>query len=170
MRTTATATALALLLVACGGSSTAQGPAPATAACAVAEPQTLQGGGHLLGAGAPPVPYSSNPPTSGWHASGGGPATGAYATALAEPDQVAVLERGGVVVVTDPGLPPTTAAVLAELSAELGGDVVVTPHVRTLPTPVTLTAWGVLQRCDVVGIDDVAAFVAVHGGAVDIDH
>ncbi len=53
----------------------------------------------LIGDQGPPVPYSSSPPTSGWHASG------AFSIAvhrpgdpLSEPMQVSVLGAGGVVV------------------------------------------------------------------------
>lgn len=130
-------------------------------ACAAPEPQTVQGGSHLLGDTEPPVPYLSDPGTSGWHASGGGPASGSYAGALGEPEQVAVLERGGVVVAFDPGLAPSDAGALLELGAGLDPDldVVVTPHVRPLPTAVTLTGWGVLARCSTaVTADDVRAF------------
>lgn len=52
-------------------------------------------GSHLLGDRQPPVPYSSTPPTSGWHASG---LTPIAVHPLSEPQQVSVLEAGAVVV------------------------------------------------------------------------
>lgn len=165
-RSAAAALALAALLTACGCGDDVDALAPATDACAAAERQTVQGGSHLIGDAAPPVPWSSDPPTSGWHATGAGFPAGAYAEAVPESEQVAVLERGGVVVAFDPDLDPRTAGTLLELAGQVDGDVVVTPHVRGLPTPVSLTAWGVLQRCDVVGVADVAAFVEVHAGLV----
>lgn len=159
------ALALGILLAGCasdGGAATAA----ATDTCQAAEQQPVQGGSHLIGDADPPVPWSTDPPTSGWHGTGAGFPAGAYAEAVPESEQVAVLERGGVVVAFDPGLDPETAGSLLELAAQVDGDVVVTPHVRALPTPVALTAWGVLQRCDVVAASDVAAFVEVHAGLV----
>jgi len=167
-RSTVVVLALGVLLGACssGAQQDDDALAPQTQACAAAQRQTVQGGSHLIGAAAPPVPWSSDPPTSGWHATGAGFPAGAYAEPVPESEQVAVLERGGVVVAFDPGLEPSTAGTLLELAGQVDGDVVITPHVRGLPTPVTLTAWGVLQRCEVVDSADVAAFAEVHAGLV----
>lgn len=130
------------------------------AACEPAERPTLQEGSHLLGDQPPPVPYSSSPPTSGWHSSGRAPDPGAWPDGLTEPAQVLVLEQGGVVVAYDPGLADDQLSELLRLPETVEG-VWVTPY-EDMPAPVTLTAWGVLQRCDTVSAEDVAAFRDEH--------
>lgn len=158
MRLRALTAACALVLVGCGDD------ALVAADCAPAEPQQRQEGSHLLGGQAPPVPYSSVPPTSGWHSSGQPPAPGAYAEPVPEPDQVSVLETGGVVVAYDPDLPDDVVAALQQVPTEVDG-VVVTPYDAEMPRPIALTAWGVLQRCDAVTAQDVAAFHDEHAEA-----
>lgn len=77
-------------------------PAPDTAdtdVCGPVEEPPRQSGSHLLGDQQPPVAYSSTPPTSGWHASGAFDITVQPPDdPLPEPQQVSVLEAGGVVV------------------------------------------------------------------------
>lgn len=149
------------LLTGCGS---AAGDPVADGRCEPAEAPEVQGGGHLLAGVAPPVPYSSDPATSGWHAGGGGPAPGARTEPLDDPTQVSVLERGGVVLVHDPDLPAERATALRALADEVDGDVVAAPHARSLSTPVALTAWGVLQRCTDLDAATLAGFVDAHGG------
>lgn len=139
-----------VLLAGCTSGSTA-------ADCSAAESQQVQEGSHLLGDQQPPVPYSSVPPTSGWHSSGRPPEPGTYVEPLSEPDQVAVLETGGIVVAYDPALPAEAVGALNRLPLDVD-RVVVTPYETSMPSPITLTAWGVLQRCDAVTAADVAAF------------
>ena len=134
--------------------------AEVAAGCDPVERPQVQEGSHLLGDQAPPVPYSSVPPTSGWHRSGRPPDPGAYVEPLPDPALVSVLEQGGVVVAHQPDLSDAVVGALQRLPAEVD-DVVVTPHDR-LPSPITLTAWGVLQRCDEVTAQDVAAFRDEH--------
>lgn len=158
--------ALVAAATACADAADPDAVAPATERCEPAQRVRLQGGSHLLGAAEPPVPYTTDPPTSGWHRSGIGTAPGAYVDPLPLPEQVSVLERGGVVVAFDPSIDGAERGALLELAGEVGGDLVVTPHTGPLPTPVSLTAWGVLQRCELVTADDVASFTAVHEGRV----
>lgn len=156
----------AAALAACTGTSTDAGdPLAATGRCdPVVQPQ-LQGGGHLLGDAPPPVPYSSDPPTSGWHASGRPLDPGTYLDPVDGPDQVRVLEQGGIVVSYDPTLPDDVIAGLQRLPTDV--EVVVTPW-PDATAPVALTAWGVVQTCDEVTVDDVAAFREAH--AVEPGH
>lgn len=91
----------AVILASCGVGEDVAVPT-ATADCDAPEFPQVQFGSHLIGDAEPPVPYSSTPPSSGWHASGAldigvYPAT----DALSEPQQVSVLEAGAVVVTHD---------------------------------------------------------------------
>ena len=155
------ATLVALVVLAgCTGGPVTSDPFVA-ADCDPPEQQQLQDGSHLLGDQPPPVPYTSSPPTSGWHSSGRPLDPGAYTEPASEPQQVRVLEQGGVVLAYDPSLPDDDVGQLQRIAGEVDG-VVVTPYEPAMPTPVTLTAWGVLQRCETVTAADVAAFRDVH--------
>lgn len=142
------------------GCTTAGGDPLAAADCDPLERPRLQQGSHLLGDQAPPVPYSSSPPTSGWHSSGRPLDPGTYLDEVSGPQQVRVLEQGGVVLAHDPALPDEALDALQRLPDQVDG-VVVTPHAAA-EAPVTLTAWGVLQRCDAVTPADVEAFRDEH--------
>lgn len=165
-----------LLLGGCGDGDPVAQPEPVTTgpadppeaetACAPVEQPPLQAGSHLLGDQAPPVPYSSVPPTSGWHASG------AFSIAvqppgepLTEPQQVSVLEVGGVVVVYHELDEEDRVALEHHVTRHHEGRVAVTPYGRLEPGEVAFTAWGVLQRCDGVDLEALDAFNAAHGDA-----
>ncbi len=163
-RTAARATAAACLVVLASCSS--GGDPMAGADCDPVERPPLQEGSHLLGDQEPPVPYSSSPPTSGWHASGRPLDPGTYVEEVSGPEQVQVLEQGGVVVAHDPSLPSDQLDRIQRLPSDVD-RVVVTPY-QDAPAPVTLTAWGVLQRCQDVTVEEVAAFRDAH--AVDPGH
>lgn len=166
MNLRADAAACLVLLVALGlvGLTACTSDPGVAADCDPAEEQPLQEGSHLLGDQAPPVPYTSSPPTSGWHSSGRPPDPGAYAEPISEPQQVRVLEQGGVVVAYDPSVPTELEGQLQRIPEEVD-RVVVTPYLEDMPSPITLTAWGVLQRCDTVTAADVAAFRDTHAVA-----
>ena len=66
-----------------------------------------------------------------------------------------------VVVAYDPDLPDDSIGALNQLAGEVE-DVVVTPHPEDMGSPITLTAYGVLQRCESVTAPDVAAFRDAH--------
>ena len=157
------ATLLALVagLAGCTDSGTSDPPDPLAAAdCDPVERPQLQEGSHLLGDQEPPVPYTSSPPTSGWHTSGRPLDPGTYLEEVSGPQQVRVLEQGGIVLAHDPSLPPDRIDDLQRLPSEVDG-LVVTPWADA-EAPVTLTAWGVLQRCGSVTAADVAAFRDAH--------
>jgi hypothetical protein len=159
------ALALALLAVACGDATpAAQGP------CGPVEELPIQGGTHLVGDQEPPVPYNSTPPTSGWHSSGA-VVLGVHDQPLTEPEQVAVLEQGGVVV-THGELPEQDRAALEELvGGEYAERAALTAYDELEPGTVVLTAWGLLQRCDGADPGAVRAFIDEHTQAtVEHDH
>ena len=164
MRTLA-AVLVCLLAAGCGGEApadeaTGDGAPGATAVCGPVETIPIQGEGHLVGDQDPPVPYNSTPPTSGWHTSGD-VAFAVYGPdeALREPEQVTVLELGGVVV-SYSGLEEAEVAALADLvSGEHAGQAALTPYDQLADGEMALTAWGKLQLCDAVDPDAVSAFV-----------
>jgi hypothetical protein len=162
-----------LLLVACpepppapvldqveAGAPEAAEDAPGAAGCDDVERPPVQGGEHLIGDQEPPVAYSSTPPTSGWHASGALEVRiHDEHDSLSEPQQVSVLEAGGVVV-THHGLAEGDRRRLEEfISQRYEGRVAVTPYDQLEPGDVAVTAWGVLQRCHGVNLEAVEAFV-----------
>jgi hypothetical protein len=157
---------LAVVLVAGVGAAVAiraGGALPAGGSCAPEQVVPIQGGDHLIGDQDPPVPYLSTPPTSGWHASGTfqievqGPED-----PLSEPQQVSVLEAGGVVV-TYRGLAEADRAALEDLVRDRSpGRAAVTPYDALEPGQTAMTAWGVVQRCDGLDADAVAGFIARH--------
>ena len=153
----ATAAACLVVLASCSSG----GNALAGADCEPAEHPQLQEGSHLIGDAEPPVPYSSSPPTSGWHASGRPLDPGTYVEEVSGPEQVQVLEQGGVVVAHDPSLPTDQLDRIQRLPSDVEGHIVVTPY-HDAPAPVALTAWGVLQHCQDVTAEQVAAFRDAH--------
>jgi hypothetical protein len=163
-RLAATAAAVAVVLAGCGSAEAEQ----ASAACGTEVRPPLQASGHLIGDTPPPVPYSSTPPTSGWHASGGIPLPGLYEAQLPDAAIVSVLEQGGVVVTYAGQLDADGRAAADAAVADLG-DVVVTPYALDGDgPPVTLLAWGVMQRCEEIDVAAVRAFADAHGG-VDLE-
>lgn len=134
----------------------------ATAGCTAPEHPRLQGGLHLLGDAQPPERYSSVPPTSGWHTAGRPRvAVQPPGRPLSEPQQVSVLEAGGVVV-TYGGAADTVAALAPEIAARFAERVALTPYDRLPDGAVVFTAWGVLQRCTRADVAALEAFVATY--------
>jgi hypothetical protein len=151
--------AVVLSLTGCQGGQEPPAVPVATDRCAAPVFPPLQFGSHLLGDTEPPVPYSSTPPTSGWHASGAIPIG---INELTAPQQVSVLESGAVVV-THRGLPAEEQDVLEDLAtAAHDGRLAVTPFDALADGEVVLAAWGVLQRCDGVDVEAVSAFVETY--------
>lgn len=159
-----------LLLAACAAAPEqeprAATPASATGeACGAVEAPPLQAGSHLIGDAEPPVPFSSTPPTSGWHASGA-MEVGVHGAddPLSEAEQVSVLEADGAVV-TYRDLPADDLAALEDLvRSGYAGRVALTPYDALEAGQVALTAWGTLQRCDALDLEAVQAFLDQHAG------
>jgi hypothetical protein len=111
---------------------------------------------HLL-PGAPEPPYATDPPTSGAHRVGYYP-RGVVPTPIPRPTQVALLEKGFVVVQYRSSLAGTELAALAPLTT-------MTPYVTlapdpALPNPVVATSWVHDLRCAGVGAPALAALQA----------
>ena len=164
IRLAALAVGAVLLLPACTdepSTADASEPPAATEDCAAAEAVPIQGQGHLVGDQEPPIPYNSVPPTSGWHTSTDVP-TGVAEKPLTEPEQVTVLEQGGVVV-SYRGLEPGQADQLERLvTEEHPSDIALTPYERLDKGAVVLTAWGAVQRCTAVDPAAIGTFVATY--------
>lgn len=135
-------------------------PPGTAAACRERERPPLQSGSHLIGDREPPVPYSSQPPTSGWHSSGHFDVDVRTADdPLSEPDQVSVLEADGVVVAYGE-LPDDAVAELGDHVRDTYDQrVAVTPYTPLPEGEVVFTAWGVLKRCDGVDLAALDRFV-----------
>lgn len=168
---------LASLLTACSGETPAAGgetaalasPGP-TEQCGDVESIPLQGEGHLVGDQEPPVPYNSTPPTSGWHTSSDVEFVVAdEADPLTEPEQVTVLELGGVVV-TYQGVDEAVRGELAAIiRSEYAGRAAMTPHPALGDGEMALTAWGRLQRCEAPDIAAARAFIEAFATAEPSD-
>ncbi|CAN5201697.1 hypothetical protein BH23ACT9_BH23ACT9_00720 [soil metagenome] len=125
----------------------------------------LQSGSHLLGDTDPPVPYSSSPPTSGWHSSGAVP-EGIFAEPLSEPQQVSVLEAGGVVV-THNGLATDELQALTDaVERQYLDRVVVTPYDAIPEGSTAFTSWGAVQVCTGVDLDALDAYAAAYASEI----
>lgn len=139
-----------------------EGPG-ATANCSQVQTIPIQGEGHLVGDQEPPVPYNSTPPTSGWHTS-----TDVAIVArpdddpLTEPEQVTVLELGGVVVSYN-GIDEEQRGRLESLiTAHHAGRAALTRYDKLDEGAVALSGWGKLQLCSAVDLDAVEAFIEAY--------
>lgn len=156
-RRAALAACLAVALPACGSATAAPRP---TERCAAVETFPVQGGGHLIGGQEPPVDYNSAPPTSGWHSSEA-IRVAPLDDALPEPQQVSVLEVGGVVI-THGGLDDAQLAALHHAARRYPDRVATTPYEELADGEVVLAGWGALQRCDGVDPGAVETFVEAY--------
>ena len=163
------AAAIGLVTLLVGGCSTAAPAQPvATDRCAAPEVQEVQAGLHLIGDREPPVPYSSVPPTSGWHRSGVAQ-PGVADAPLAEPLQVGLLEEGRVVI-SHGRVDARTAAELADVAEAHPQMVAVTPYAPLDDGAVVAAAWGVLQRCEGVDADALDRFIGFYGDPELVDN
>lgn len=169
MKKAAAASVLLFMVAACSrpaehAAPAAEEHAPAAAArCGPAETPEIQGGEHLIGNRKPPVPYSSIPPTSGWHSSGAFDiAVRRPADPLTEPEQVSVLEVGGVVVTYNRISKPDRRSLEQRVSQRYGGRVAVTPYEKLGSGEIAFSGWGVLQRCNGLDLEALHEFVVKH--------
>ena len=139
--------------------SASAGPT-ATASCGGVETFPVRGEGHLVGNQKPPVPYNSTPPTSGWHTSTDVPIVVTPENdPLSEPEQVTVLELGGIVV-SHGVLAEEERAALEQLLADtFAGEAALTRYDKLGDGEIALAGWGVLQRCDEVDTAAIEAFI-----------
>lgn len=155
--------AAAVLAVGCSQPATSA-PA-ATDRCGEVEFPAVQFGSHLLGDNQPPVPYSSTPPTSGWHSSGAVP-EGVFTRPLPEPAQVSVLEAGGVVVTHNGLTEEALASLTATVTQRYGDRVVLTPYEKIPDGSTAFTSWGAVQICDGVDLEALAAYTDAYASAI----
>ena len=106
------------------------------------------------------VTYLTDPPTSGPHASGAIP-DGDLDQALSPSLQVAVLERGDIIVQFQPDV------VSAEQRSSISGDGVVTFANSDLDAALIATAWQHRLTCTEFDRDAIVAFRSDHGGFSD---
>jgi hypothetical protein len=146
-----------------GRSGATAEPAPV---CGDVESLPPQAGEHLLGDQPPPTPYSSIPPTSGWHSSGAlDIRVQPPDDPLTEPEQVSVLEAGAVVV-SYRDIPRSDYRALRRLVTDrFDGRVALTSYDRLEPGQVAMTAWTTLQVCDRLDMAAVTAFAEAHAEA-----
>lgn len=112
---------------------------------------------HLLHVTDPnAVTFRTETPSSGPHLSAGGP-TGVVAEPILPAVQVAILERGDVLVQFRDG---ADAGAIAEL---VGDRVVVAPR-PTLGPRVVATAWTYRLSCDGLDTEAIERFIAAHAG------
>ena len=151
-----------VLLVGCSPEQ-AESVVAATDLCEAPDMPELQGGDHLIGDQAPPVPYNSIPPTSGWHSSGAFDiAVEPVDEPLSEPRQVSVLEAGAVVVTYRELAAGALDSLEAHVRERYSGRVAVTAYDELQPGGVAFTGWGVRQVCDGVDLSALDAFVATY--------
>ena len=112
---------------------------------------------HLF-PGAPDPTYLTDPPTSGPHRLGNHP-TGVLEAPIDRPRQVAMLEKGAVLLQWK-GLSPPQRRALEKLA---GGPVTVAPN-ATLPRAVVATAWTWKLSCASVDQAELRRFIAAHAG------
>jgi hypothetical protein len=151
------ATALAALSL--GGCGTAGG-ASSSRACGPPVHETLDALStlHLLPGASEPA-YRTDPPTSGAHRLGFYP-RGILDQPVSRPTQVALLEKGSVVVQYRPDVPAA-----ASLGILVNGDILVTVAPNpTLRAPVVATAWTWKVTCEAPSVPQIRKFVLAHQG------
>lgn len=168
IRSTGVAIAVGLVVALPGCSTPTEPATPATATAGAAaatcdpiETPPLQLSSHLIGDAEPPSPYSSVPPTSGWHTSSV-PMPGRATTGLRDAEIVSALENGIVVAAVDPAaLDQADPSVVADLLAQFPDRLIVAPYEPAMASEVALLTWGRLQRCTELDPAAVTSFVLV---------
>ncbi len=137
--------------------------APGVSRCSALERPQLQEATHI-GQGATHKPFSSDPPSSGPHYAL--PADPGFVTAPLPPEQlVHNLEHGQIVIWYRPDLGPADLESLEGITDEEPIATVTVPYAGIqAPDALVLTAWGALQRCQGVSVEDINAFRAQFQG------
>jgi hypothetical protein len=146
-------------LAACGDDDDAGGDASGgDVACGPTEPALEDEATHVPAGVA--VDYEHHPPAAGPHPADVVPVDGVYGAPLSEPEQVAALELGMVVVSYAPTLPADAVAALATLTEEFD-DVIVTPAAAAIDDGrlVAAVAWEQRQLCDGVDLAVLRGFI-----------
>lgn len=155
--TPAVVVAMALVVMGLGACSGNDRPPARECGPDITEPLDPTSARHMLPGAAEPV-YSSDPPTSGAHLPGA-EASGAVRQPLPRPQQVAVLEEGGVMI----QYRDQDETARRRLETLAGPGVVVAPN-PGLDSPVVATAWRQRLRCQAVDEPTLRSFVTAHRG------
>lgn len=124
---------------------------------------------HLPSPDAPmPVPYNSNPPTSGYHWGGGVAPWGVQTRPISDTISVHNIEHGGVIIHYQEGLDQTTVDSLADLTRTLQRQnpcIILVPRATAnLDVPIALTAWNYLLKLDTFNAEMIQGFFRAHVG------
>jgi hypothetical protein len=124
---------------------------------------------HLASPADPlPVPYNSNPPTSGYHWGGGVAPWGVQTQPISDTISVHNLEHGGVIIHYRQGLESSQVQQLSDLTRELQRQnpcVILLPRpAENLDVPIAVTAWDYLLKLDSVDTDKIRSFFRAHVG------
>jgi hypothetical protein len=88
---------------------------------------------------------------------------------LTEPEQVSVLEAGGVVVAHGQLSAEDRRTLAERVRSRYDGIVAVTPYDQLPRGTVAFTSWGVLQRCDGVNLAALRRFVDRFGADAPVE-
>ena len=113
-----------------------------------------------------PVPYNSDPPTSGYHWGGGIGPWGVQTKPISDTITVHNLEHGGVMIHYSPSLDPATIAQLSDLTRDLQRQnpcIILAPR-PGLANPITVTAWTYMLKLDTYQAATIQAFFKARVG------
>jgi hypothetical protein len=127
----------------------------------------LGGNQHLAALTDPlPIPYNSNPPTSGYHYGGGTAPWGVHTQPLDDKLVVHNLEHGGIAIYYRQDVDKATVDQLTSLAREIQQQtpcIVLMPRpVDQLDAPIALTAWTWLLKLESFNADEIRTFVRQH--------
>lgn len=109
-----------------------------------------------------PVPYNSNPPTSGYHWGGGIAPWGVQTRPLSDTISLHNLEHGGVIIHYREGLEQATIDQLAALTRELQARnpcIILEPRpADRIDNPIVVSAWNYLLRLDTYDAETIRSF------------
>ena len=115
-----------------------------------------------------PVPYNSNPPTSGYHWGGGVAPWGVQTQPISDTISVHNLEHGGVIIHYKQDLDGATVQQLADLTRQLQTQnpcIIMEPRASdNIPSPIAVTAWNYLLKLDSFDADSITSFFKAHVG------
>lgn len=141
-----------------------------TGGASVGEKIADQGSGlHINSAADPlPVPYNSNPPTSGYHSGGDLAPWGVQTQPIDDKITVHNIEHGGVIVHYRQDLDKATVDQLTTLARELqqqSSCILMVPRpADKLDTPIAVTAWNWMLKLQSLDADAIRAFFRSHVG------
>lgn len=116
----------------------------------------------------PPVPWNSNPPTSGYHWGGGTAPWGVQTQPLSDTMTVHNIEHGGVIIHYRQGLDQASVDQLTNISRTLLSQnpclILVPRPANQIDSPIVLTSWNYLMRLDTPNEEAIRGFFRAHVG------